>query len=194
MVEEVPCLAGFVDDVVIAVEDGVGELVLAQVLPDVFGTVEFGRVARQADQGDIGRDMQAFAAVIACTVEKDCGMSGGIDRLADGFEMQVHHAGIGFGHDDGGGNGPAGTSGAEQIGPVVALIARRTRAGSAPGPDARQGALLADPCFILEPDFNGLAAGRCRERLCQCFGEVFLKASSACGSASGCCGRTDRRR
>ena len=38
--EEVPCVAGFIDDVVVVVEDGDGEFVSAQIFPDVFDRVE----------------------------------------------------------------------------------------------------------------------------------------------------------
>jgi hypothetical protein len=41
--EEVPCVAGFVDDVVVIVEDGDGEFVAAQIFPDIFDGIEFGR-------------------------------------------------------------------------------------------------------------------------------------------------------
>lgn len=132
--------------------------------------------------------------MVARAIEEDGGVSARLNGLADGFEMQVHHGGIGFGHDDGRTCRPAGTSGAEEIGPVVALVAWGTRPGSTFSPNACQGALLADPCFILEPDFEGLAAGFCRERLGEGLGEVFLKASWASRSLSGCCGRTERRR
>jgi hypothetical protein len=164
------------------------------MLPDVFGAVEFRRIARQRNEGDVFRHTEAVAPVVASAIEEDGGVSAMFNGLADGFEMQVHHGGIGFRHNDGCACRPAGTGGAEEIGPVVALVARRPRPGSAFGPYARQGALLADPCFILEPDFEGFATGFRRECLGQGFGEVFLKASWACGSESGCCGRTERRR
>lgn len=93
--------------------------------------------------------------------------------LADSVQMQVHHAGIGFGHDNCSACRSAWAGGAEEIGRVVALIARRARPGSAFRPNARQGTLLADPCFILEPDFEELATGRCRECFGQGFGKVF---------------------
>ena len=44
-IEEAPGVAGFVEDVGVGFEDGVGEPVLAQILPDVFDAVKFGRVA-----------------------------------------------------------------------------------------------------------------------------------------------------
>ena len=48
----------FFEDVVVAVEDGICEFVFAQILPNVFGAVELGRVAWQADELDIGGDPQ----------------------------------------------------------------------------------------------------------------------------------------
>lgn len=47
MFEEVPCVAGFIDDVVVVVEDGDREFVAAQIFPDVFNRIEFGSVGRQ---------------------------------------------------------------------------------------------------------------------------------------------------
>src|SRR5450759_2591893 len=51
------------------------------------------------------------------------------------------------------------TDGAEDVGPFVALVARRARPRSTPSPDAGQRALLADARLVLEPDFNGLIFG-----------------------------------
>jgi regulatory helix-turn-helix LysR family protein len=53
--------------------------------------------------------------------------------------------------------------------------------------------LLADPRFVLEPDFDRLALGAIRQVLGERGGEVFLKASWASGSASGWRGRTESR-
>jgi len=44
------------------------------------------------------------------------------------------------------------------------LVAQRARAASAPSPDTGQRALLANPCFVLEPDFDRLAGGALAER------------------------------
>jgi hypothetical protein len=46
--EEIPSLAGFVDDVVVVIEHGDGEFVCAQILPDVFDRIELWRIGRQA--------------------------------------------------------------------------------------------------------------------------------------------------
>ena len=124
-VEEAPCLASFVDDVVIAAEDGVGELVATQVFPDVFNAVEFGRIAWQADEGDVGGDTQTPAAVIARTIKDHGGVSLRINGFADGLKMQAHHCRIGLRCDDGSGDSATWAGSTEQVGPVVALITRR---------------------------------------------------------------------
>ena len=66
-------------------------------------------------------------------------MDTGGNGLAESVQMQVHYAGIGFGHDDCSAYRPSWAGGSEEIGPVLALIARRTRPGSAFRPNARQG-------------------------------------------------------
>ena len=126
VVEEAPCLACLIDDVLVIAEDSIRELVATQICPDVFDTVEFGRIARQADECDVVWHAQAPAAMIASTVKDHHGVGLGINGLADGFKMQVHRSGIGLRHDDGSGNGSIWTGSAEQIGPIVALVARRT--------------------------------------------------------------------
>ena len=60
---------------------------------------------------------------------------------------------------------------------------------AAPGPDAGQGALPADPCFVLEPDRQRLVPCPRGDRPSYRFGAVFLNATCACGSDFGCCGR-----
>ena len=137
-----PRFTGFAGDVAITVEDGVCELGLAQILPDVLGAVAFGRIARQPQKRDVRGHAEALALVVACSIEKNGAMSLRVNGLADGIEMQVHHGGIGFGHDDGSAQPPARTGGSEQRGPIVALVARRQRPGSAPGPNPRQGAFV----------------------------------------------------
>lgn len=192
--EEPPSLAGLVDDVVVAVEHGVGEFVAAQILPDVFGGVEFGSVRRQGNEGDVVGDGESGRAVIAGSVAYQGGMAAGCDPPRDLGEMQGHGLRVGLGQDKRRRHGARRADGAEQIGPLVAPVARRARAGSAPGPDAGQGALLADAGFVLEPDFQRLVPGMLRQSLEDRRGEVFLKASWACGSLRGCRGRTESRR
>src|SRR3954454_21527182 len=59
--QEVPGLSARVDDVVVGVPDPGAELVLSQVVPDVFHRVQLGTVGRQGEQGEIGRYLQLLA-------------------------------------------------------------------------------------------------------------------------------------
>ena len=49
-------MAAVVEDIVVGLEDPVGEPVIAQELPDVFDRVELGRAARQRQQRHVGGD------------------------------------------------------------------------------------------------------------------------------------------
>jgi len=57
--EFVPCLAAVVDEIVVGIEDAVGEPVVAQELPDVFDQVELEAFWRQGDDGDVARHEDA---------------------------------------------------------------------------------------------------------------------------------------
>ena len=72
----------------------------------------------------------------------------------------------------------------EQVGIFVTLVGRlvRLRLGSRPLTD--DSILLADPCFILEPDFNGVVCGkpwRCALNACGKFFERFYDLTVLCG-------------
>jgi hypothetical protein len=51
--EAVPGGAGVIEDVLVGVEDAVGEPIFAQELPDVFDWVQFRRPRRQRQQRDV---------------------------------------------------------------------------------------------------------------------------------------------
>ena len=57
----------------VVVEDGDREFVAAQVFPDVFDGIEFGRIGRQRNQRDVVRHGEAFGDVITCAVEDEGG-------------------------------------------------------------------------------------------------------------------------
>jgi hypothetical protein len=48
--EEIPSVTAFVDDFSMGVEDGYGELVGSEKLPDIFDRVELGCVVRQGGE------------------------------------------------------------------------------------------------------------------------------------------------
>jgi hypothetical protein len=87
------------------------------------------------------------------------------DLAADLGGMLVHRVAIGGGQDEARTHASRRTDRAEQVGPAVALVARRRRSTALVGPDAGQRALLADAGFdrlwrsTLPPEFDRLAAG-----------------------------------
>jgi hypothetical protein len=95
----------------------------------------------------------------------------------------VHRLDVHLWHDDGGANPTFGAGGAEQISPCETVIFLRARARSTPSPDAGYGAVLANPGFVLEPDFERLVWDIFRrERGTEQRREVFLKVSCAASS------------
>ena len=150
-------------------------MVLAQELPDVFGGIGFGRIGRQFEQADVVGDLQFSACLMpAGAVEQNDGVAVGCNDAADLGEVQVHRFGVGLGQNQRSADIPRGTDRAEQIGPIVALIARRARPAAPLGPDPGQRPLLADAGFVLPPQFDRFAACVRRDAGCDQSGEVFL--------------------
>ncbi len=81
-------------------------------------------------------------------------------RTADLAQMEVHGLAVGVRHHQGSADGAFGPDGAEEVGPFVAAVARRVRPRADAGPDAGQGALLADPGLVLTWGFA------CQQRFC----------------------------
>lgn len=117
-----------------------------------------------------GGTTRSSAAMPAGAVEDDEGMGAGCDGPG---EMQVHRRGVGARQDKAGADAPLGADGAEDVGPLVAGVAHRAGPRPAPGLDPGGGGLLADPRFVLEPDFHRLARGRRGEGLGYRGGEFF---------------------
>ena len=110
-------------------------------------------------------------------VEQHNGVTAWRDVTADLGEMQVHGLAVGHGQNESGTGIARGTDGAEQIGPVVALVARCARSAAAFGPNPGQRALLADPGLILPPELDRLALGMRGDAGSNQIGKVFLCAS-----------------
>jgi hypothetical protein len=187
-------VAGFIDDVVVVVEDGDREFVAPQIFPDVFDWIEFRSVGRQTHKGDVFGNGERCGDVIAGAIEDKDGVATCRHLATDGSEMQRHSLGVRRRHDEARCDTTLRTGCAEQIGPVVALVVRRAGPRSTLGPDAGQRALLADPGLILEPDFDRLAFGTGGDLRRDGRGEVFLNVSWASSSACGWRGLTDNLR
>src|SRR6476660_10483053 len=85
---------------------------------------------------------------------------------------------IGIGKRQGRSDAPRWADRAEQIGVVIALIGGLSGSRSAPGPLADEAVLLADPGFVLEPDFDRRRLGQPCEMSFQRAREVFLNPST----------------
>src|SRR5215213_10536379 len=193
--ECVPCGTAGIDDGGVAVVDAIAEVVGPEKGPDVFHRVRPRRIGRQWQQADVVWHAQLAAAPVpARAVEGDHGMCAGGDPAADFGEVQRHGRAVGHGRHETSTNAAGGTDRAEQVGRVVALVARRWRAAALVGPNAGQGALLADSCLVLPPELDRLVTGGFRDRGRDEGGEAFSCASWAAASCAGCCGRTDSRR
>lgn len=115
--------------------------------------------------------------MIASAVEDEDGVCARSDLATDRVQMRRHGLGVGSWHDKARRDAALGTGGPKEIGPVITPIAGRAWPRAAPGPNTGQRTLLADPRFVLEPDFDRLALGVAWERLCNGRGKVFLNAS-----------------
>ena len=118
----------------------------------------------------------AASLMPAGTIEQYHGMATAGDVAADLGQMKVHRLAVGHREDERGTHIAGGTDGAKQIGPVIALVAWRSRPAAPFGPYAGQGALLADTRLILPPDLDGLAARVRRDDGCDQVGKVFFYA------------------
>jgi len=151
--ELVPGVAAVSDDVVVGFEHAVGEPVVAQELPDVFGRVEFGAFGRQRQDGDVFGYVELVGHVPAGLVDHQHGVSAGRDLLGDFGQMQIHRVGVAFGQDERRALAILGRDRAEDVGRGGALVFGRRRARAAFGPPPRDFVLLADARLVAEPDF-----------------------------------------
>lgn len=138
---------------------------------------------QQADV--VGQVQEAAKPMPPGAIQQHDGMGARCDVAADFDQMQVHCFGIGLGQHQGRADATCRTDRAEDIGPVVGLIARRRRPGALFGPDVGQAALLANARFILPPEFERLAASLGRDGVGDQRGKVFYAPAapklSACG-------------
>ena len=78
--EGVPGLAAGLDDRVAGVEDAIGEVVLAQMLPDVFDRIELWGIRRERRQADVVRHFQLVTGwVPASSIQRHDGVRAGCD-------------------------------------------------------------------------------------------------------------------
>jgi len=153
-------VAGGIDDVVVGVEDAVGQPGLAQVLPDVLDRVELRGALGQQDHGDVLRDFESWGGVPAGAVEEQHGIGAAFDGAGDLVEVKLHRVGVGEGHGQHRAGAAGRTDCAKQVGALVALVGGLTGPGSPFGLLPHKAVLLADAGLVLKPDLDGLS---CRQ-------------------------------
>ncbi len=90
--EVVPRGASGIDDVVHVVEDGVGQPISAEELPDVFDWVQFGSARWQKDQADVARQPEFGCRMPWCPIEQNDGMGSPSYTTRNLVEVQLHAA------------------------------------------------------------------------------------------------------
>ncbi len=104
--------------------------------------------------------------------------------------MQVHGVCVDLRQHECGADVASWTHRTEDVGSIVTLVAGRRRAAAARRPNAGQGALLADACFILPPQLKRLVALVLGDHGGDQVGKVFW-CLLGLGSCPGWRGRTD---
>lgn len=147
----VPGVAAMIDDVLVTVEDAIGEPVVADELPDVLDRVEFGALGRQWHECDVGWHSEFRREMPSGLVDQDNGMCARRDRGGNLGKVKVHRVGIAFWQHQPGTLAVLGADRTENIGRRRALIASSGRSRSAQRPAAGDLILLAYSGFIREP-------------------------------------------
>ena len=118
----VPSLAAVIDDVVVVLEDAIGQVVISHELPEIFDGVQLRRSWRQRQQGDVVGKVQGLGCVPAGLIEDQNSVMPGLDLCADLGEMGIHAVAVAIGHDDAGGTAGLRADSTEDVGPLGSLI------------------------------------------------------------------------
>ena len=122
-------------------------------------------------------------------IHEQNGVGARLDGERDLLKVQRHGLGVAGREDEAGRLAERGTDGAENIGGGGSLILQGKRSRAAFRPASRDLVFLTDAGFILEPEFEGLAAGRGDRR--QDVRDFFLKAATAASSCAWWRGRAE---
>ena len=176
--DAVPSLAGGIEDILVGLEDAVGEVGLPEVLPEVFDRVQLGGAGWQEEQGDVLGDLELGRHVPSGAVEQENGVGTGRDISADLPEMGLHGLCVGPGQDERGTGAARGADGAEEVEALIALVLGLTGSAAAARPLADQGVLLAQTHLVLPPQLDRRCGRQVAYGRCERAWEVFLKSSS----------------
>src|ERR1700680_3119860 len=183
-----------IDDVVGGCEHAVGEPVVAQELPGVFGRVQLGRFRRQQHDADIVGHAELIGGVPSGLIDEQDGMGVVSDRLGYLGEVQVHRRDVAERKDQPRRLALRRADRTEDIGRLGPLIVRGDRPRAAQCPAPGDLVLLADPGLVPEPDLYLLTRRLVARDLRHNGGELFLKTAAASGVWAWCRGRAESLR
>ena len=177
--ELAPGFAGEVDDIVIGLEDPVGEPVVAHELPDVLSGVQFGRPWGQEQEREIGWDFQLEGSVPTGLIEEEDAVGAMGDLGGDFIEMPLHGLTVAARQNESSPCAALWTDGSEDIGRLGPLVVGRPGPSSTRRPAAGGLVFLPYAGLILKPQLYRAARRESGTDRCQLGRETFLKASAA---------------
>jgi hypothetical protein len=178
--EAVPSLAAMVDEVVVGIEDAVGQPVVAHELPDVLDGVQLGALRWERHERNGRWHDEVARQMPSGLVEEENRVLAGRDLGRDLGQVQGHRLGVAAGQDERCTLAVARADGPEDIGRSGALIVRGAGPCPASGPAPRDLVLLTDPGLIGEPEFYSVEGDVLLARdFRQAGWELFLKVSIA---------------
>jgi hypothetical protein len=166
-----------------------GEQTLTEVQPDALDRVQLGCVGRQWDRADVWRHDEIARPLPSGAVEHERNLRIRCNRGGEVVEEDLHGRGRDLWQYEGEAVAGGGADGAEQVGPLVALLAQAARPFAAYPPAVASAALRANPGLIFEPQLDALAGMRRGDRLYGPQQPPLTKAALARSSAWGCSGR-----
>ena len=192
----VPSRAAGIENVVVGRPEAVREEAFPEVQRDPLDRGEFGRVRRQEQRREVGRDGELPGDVPAGPVNQDHGVGAGADRLGEFVKHHLHGGGGNRRRNQGDAGIARRADGAEQVGRLVAEITGAARAhpllvpAPTPGRSGRP-ALRPRPAHRWrrqiesgagEVDYRPCGAGRRDGRVCMPAASAHLPGARHCGS------------
>ena len=134
--------------------NAVGQIVAFQIEPYQLHRVEFRGVGWKRNQGDVIRHPKLFTRMPAGAIQHQGYLHIRVHRLADLGQMEVHAERVGGWHQVPDRLTTARAGRPEQVHPLVFRLPPTSGSRPPLRPDVRQRTLLAEPAFVLEPDFD----------------------------------------
>ena len=187
-----PSVGGGFGEVVIVLVASVRPVVASQVMPEILDGVEFRRVWRHRDQGDVRRNLESLGGMVAGLVPNQDGVNVGSQFVGELLKEVIDDGGIQMRRQQSDALTGAGANRSQYIEVIVLRLSHGPWPRALFGPYAGQRSLLPEARFILEPDFDSLV-GMGRTNDFHLLDDVFLKALWASGSLFLCLGRGMRQ-